>query len=252
MANIRAGGQTPLSAIVHSAVLLVLVLSLGHLIRFIPSSVLAGILIYIGLGIVDWKYIRRFLYVPTGGVLIMVTVWVIALFVNVVTGAAVGLVMASLALVKRMADLQLEALEISDEAREESRLNEAECAALARSEHRTLLIKLGGPLTFGAASGLSRRLANITGYRAIVLDFSDVPHIDESGIIALEALIRRARDDEQHVLLAGMRPQVLRAIVRFGLAPLLRDCDRFEHRLDALEEAARIGAEAMQGDDERA
>lgn len=243
LANIRGGGRTQLSALIHALVLLVLLLGLGGLIRFIPASVLAGILIYIGIGIIDWKYIARFPYVPRGGVVIMVTVWFVALFGNVVTGAAIGFVMASLGFVKRMADLQLAAVDVSDEAKEGSRLGAAEMAALERSYHRTLLINLAGPITFGGANRLYRRLANITSYRAIVLDFTEVPHIDESGIIALENIIRAAHTNHQTVLVAGLRTHIARAIVRFGLSPLLKSCPRHERRLDALEAAAKIARE---------
>ncbi len=243
LANIRGGGRTQLSALIHALVLLVLLLGLGGLIRFIPASVLAGILIYIGIGIIDWKYIARFPYVPRGGVVIMVTVWFVALFGNVVTGAAIGFVMASLGFVKRMADLQLAAVDVSDEAKDGSRLGAAEMAALERSDHRTLLINLAGPITFGGANRLYRRLAHITSYRAIVLDFTEVPHIDESGIIALENIIRAAHTNHQTVLVAGLRTHIARAIVRFGLSPLLKSCPRHERRLDALEAAAKIARE---------
>lgn len=238
LANIRGGGHTPLSPIIHSLALLVLLLAFGRLIQFIPASVLAGILIYIGLGIIDFKYIGRFPYVPRGGVVIMLTVWFVALFVNVVTGAAVGFVMASLGFVKRMADLQLAAVDVSDEAREEARLDADERAALERSDRRTLLINLAGPVTFGAANRLYRRLAGFADYRALVLDFSEVPHIDESGIIALENIIHAARDHDQLVVVAGLRRDIARAIISFGLSPLLKACPRFESRLEALDAAA--------------
>lgn len=243
MANLRNGGRTPLSAVIHSGVLLVLLLAAGDLIEFIPASVLSGILIYIGFGIIDWKYIARFPYVPRGGVLIMLSVWFIALFVNVVTGAAVGLIMASLGFVKRMADMQLAAVDVSDEAREESRLSADEREALDRSDHRTLLISLAGPITFGAANRLYRRLANIAEYRSIVLDFSDVPFLDESALIALENVIRMARNNDQLVLVSALRRDIARMIVRFGLAPLLKDCPRFSSRLEALEAAAHHALE---------
>ena len=173
----------------------------------------------------------------------MITVWFVALFVNVVTGAAIGFVMACLGYVKRMADIQLEAIDVSDEAREESLLNEDERAALERAENKTLLINFSGPVTFGAANRLYRRLANIAAYRAIVLDFSDVPLIDESGIIALENIIRAAKDHDQLVLLAGLSADLARSIVRFGLTPLLKECPRHRERLEALEAAAKHALE---------
>jgi MFS superfamily sulfate permease-like transporter len=105
------------------------------------------------------------------------------------------------------------------------------------------LINLAGPLTFRAANRLYQRLANIAAYRAIVLDFGEVPHIDESGMIALENIIRAAQDNRQLVLVAGLRTDIARSIVRFGLSPLLKSCPRFEHRLDALEGAAKHSLE---------
>jgi len=241
MANIRGGGKTTLSAVFHSIALLGLLLATGNFIRFIPASVLAGILIYIGLGIVDWRYIRRFLVVPRTGVVIMVTTWMVALFVNVVTGAALGIFMASLAFVKRMADLQLDALDVSGgESSGSNLLSDSERLALDAAEGRTMLIRLGGPLAFGAANGLSKRIANLAGYEALVIDFSDVPDIDESGIIAFENIVRAARTNGKAVLIAGLRRRVVRPILRFGLIDVLKSCSRFRRRIDALRAAARI------------
>ncbi|MGI9259763.1 MAG: SulP family inorganic anion transporter, partial [Gammaproteobacteria bacterium] len=115
MSNIRAGGVSPLSGVIHSLLLLSLLLGAGGLIQYIPASVLSGILVYIGVRIIDWGYLKRIRYAQPGSVLIMVIVWFLAVFVSVVTAVAVGVIMASLALVKRMADLQLESVELSTE-----------------------------------------------------------------------------------------------------------------------------------------
>ena len=106
-----------------------------------------------------------------------------------------------------------------------------------------LLIHLGGPLTFGAANGLTKRLANIAGYRSIVLDLSDVPHIDDSAALAFESIIRRARENEQHVILVGLHRPVVRIFSRLSLLPLIRQYTRFRRRLDALHYAARLDHE---------
>lgn len=239
MANIRFGGRTPLSGIVHSAALATLLLGLGWTISYVPNSVLAGILIYIGFGIIDWGYIRRFPYAPRGGVVIMLVVWLTAVFVNVVTAAAIGIVMASLVFVKRMADLQLEAIEAPG-ARRVARLDDAEKAALERCAGQALYLPLTGPLTFGAAHGLSRRLANIGNYRVIVLEFSEVPHIDESATMALVGIIQRALNSGQHVILVGLSSAIVREFAQLGRLPLLKRSTRKRRRLDALNYAADI------------
>ncbi len=190
MVNIRAGGSSPLSGVAHSILLLTLLLVAGNLIQFIPAALLSGILLYVGLRIIDWGYIERFDYAPRGGLLIMVSVWVLAVFVSVVTAVAVGVIMASLALVKRMADLQLESIELSTERESAPRLDKEERVEFDRCDDRVLLIHLGGPMTFGAANGLTRRLANIASHEIVILDFTDVPHIDDSAAIARESVIR--------------------------------------------------------------
>ena len=244
MANIRAGGVSPLSGTIHSALLLALLLGAGGLIQFIPAALLSGILVHIGIQSIDWTYIKRFGYAPRGGVLIMVVVWVLAVFVSVVMAVAVGVVMASLALVKRMADLELESVELTTEGKAETLLADAEKAALANCGDRVLLIHLGGPLTFGAANGLMKRLGNIARHQSVVLDLSDVPHIDDTTALAFENIIRRAQGNNQHVILVGLRRPVVRIFARSGLLPLIRQCTRFRHRLDALHYAARIEPEA--------
>jgi len=243
MANIRGGGRTPLSGVIHSLFLLALVLGAGGLIRFVPASVLAGILTYIGLGIVDWSYIRRFSTAPRWGVLIMLTVWLIAVFISVVTAVAVGVVMASLGLVKRMADLQLESIQVGSEGESVKAFTTEEQAAYDRCEGKSLYIRLSGPLTFGAANGLVRRVANVADYETIILDVAEVPHIDESAVLALESIIGRAQTSSKHVIIVGLRSALVRAFVQFGMLPLIKRCKLYSKRLDALDFAATLHAD---------
>jgi len=240
MANIRGGGRTPLSGVIHSVFLLALLLSAGVLIQYVPAAVLAGILIYIGLGIIDWSYIKRFLYAPRGGVLIMIVVWFVAVFISVVTAVAVGVVLASLAFVKRMADLQLSAVQMNADREPIARFTADEQSAYEQCDGRALVIRLAGPLTFGAANGLTKRLANIASYEAVILEFLEVPHIDETAVVALENIIRRAHQNEQVVILVALHSEIVRSFVRFGLLPLIKQCTRFKRRIDAMRYAAKI------------
>jgi len=242
MVNIRAGGVSPLSALIHSALLLVLLLVAGRLIQYIPAAVLAGILIYIGIRIVDWRYIRRFKFAPPSSVLIMIVVWVLAVFVSVVAAVAVGVIMASLVLVKRMTDLQLASVELSSEAAAAPGLDDAEQVAFSACAHDVLLIHFGGPMTFGAATGLTKRLATVASYKGMILDFTDVPHIDDSAALALETIIDRAAEADQTVILTGLRRTVVRSFIRYGMLQSLKRCTRIPRRLYAIEHACALFA----------
>ena len=239
MANIRAGGRTPASGVSHSLILVVLLVVTGGLLRYIPQAVLAGILLRMGLGIIDWSYLKRLPTAPRTGILIMLTVWVLAVFVSVVTAVATGIIMASLVLVKRMADLQLEQVRLSSDPGS-TPLTAAERDLFKKLGGRALLIHLAGPVTFGAANGLTRKLAPITQYEAVLLDMTEVPQIDSSAAIALDNIIRRARENNSTVILVGLKSRVVRAFARAGLLPLVRQCDRFRDRSSALRYAATV------------
>ena len=248
MSNIRAGGVSPLSGVIHSLLLLGLLLGAGGLIQYIPASVLSGILVYIGVRIIDWGYLKRIRYAQPVSVLIMAIVWFLAVFVSVVTAVAVGVIMASLVLVKRMADLQLESVELSSEHGAAPRLTEAEQAEFDACKDRVLLIHLGGPMTFGAANGLTRRLANIANHEMVILDFTDVPHVDDSATMALQTVIRRAKENDQVVILVGLRHPVIREFTRSGMQALIKSCLRFRRRFNALHYAATSIGEPEAGE----
>ena len=105
--NVRAGGRTPISGMLHALVLLAIALGLGPLASHIPHAVLAGILIKVGIDIIDWDYLRRARSAPRAGLMFMLVVLLLTVFVDRIIAVAVGIVLASLLFVKRMADLQL-------------------------------------------------------------------------------------------------------------------------------------------------
>ncbi|MCD8514911.1 MAG: SulP family inorganic anion transporter, partial [Burkholderiaceae bacterium] len=117
--NVRSGGRTPLSGMIHALVLLSIVLGLGGFAAYIPHAVLAGILLKVGTDIIDWNYIRRLRHAPREEVLLMLVVLLLTVLVDLITAVAVGVVMASLQFVQRMSVLQqknIVGVRIGDEA----------------------------------------------------------------------------------------------------------------------------------------
>ena len=97
--------------------------------------------------------------------------------------------MASLALVKRMADLELESMALTTDENADVHLTKEEHDSLTNSGDATLLINLSGPLAFGVANGLMKPLGDIGRYKSVVLDLSEVPHIDDITAFAFENII---------------------------------------------------------------
>ncbi len=248
--NLRAGGATPISGALHALVLLAIVLGLGTYARHIPHAVLAGILIKVGIDIIDWAYIRRILAIPRASAIIMTIVLVLTVTVDLIVAVGVGVVIASLLFVKRMSDLQLASVQRITGEDDPVPIDDEERRILVANRGSILAYHFGGPISFGAAQGIVERLSHGNGERgnserALVLDMSGVPMIDGSGSLAIEDVAIRAAERGTRVYLCGLRPPIEAALRRIGLGDTLPEGQWLESRIDALRAAvAAVGEEA--------
>ena len=239
--NIRAGGITPLSGMIHALVLLAVVLGLGPLAGHIPHAVLAGILIKVGFDIIDWSYLRKVRRAPKIGVVLMFVVLILTVFVDLIIAVTVGIIAASLLFVKRMSDLQLQNIRAADGTLGEVPMTADEQAILDRHPRAILLYSFSGPVSFGAAKGMTKKLMLGEHREALILDLSDVTHVDTSGALAVEDIIVKARDMSLDVYLVGMRAPVHKVLDRLEVLDLVPADHLHVTRLAAL----RIAAEAI-------
>lgn len=199
--NIRSGGKERLSGMVHALVLLAIVLGLGPLAAQIPHAVLAGILVKVGLDIIDWSYLKRAHTGPRWDFVLMLLVLGLTVFVDLITAVGVGVVLAALAYVKQIAQLQL--AEVNNLP--ESSSDPEEDALLKEAGNKVRIFSFGGPLSFGAAADLGHHVREKVkdGSRALILDFSRVPSMDVSAAMAVETITSDAKAAGRHVIMCG-------------------------------------------------
>lgn len=242
LTNINAGGRTPLSGIFHSLLLLVVVLGFGAVVAFIPYAALAGILVKVGIDVIDWRYLRRMFRAPRMDIVLMLVVLVLTVLVDVITAVAAGVVLASLAFVKETADVQIDSIRALSDPDHATFLDQEETGLFRRCEGRLLLLHLSGLMSFGAANEMTRRFSNVATYDVLAIDLLDVPRLDGSAAIALEQIIERASDAGKPVLLIGLSAEVERPLSRMGMLDRLQDTARFATRRGALQAAVdRLG-----------
>jgi len=237
LANLKAGGRTPLSGVIHAVLLLVIVLGFGQVVSFVPHAVLAGILLKVGVDVVDWRFLRRLPHTPRPDQVLMLLVLVLTVFVDVITAVAAGFVLASLVFVKEMTDLQVRSIRTIVDEHEHDLLSPTESAAFRRCAGRAAILHLSGAMSFGAANEMMRRIVGVRPTDVLIIDLADVPGIDGSMAMMLEQLIERAHDAGQVVLVVGLQASVARMLSRLGVLDLLRETTRFGARLDAIEAA---------------
>ncbi len=235
--NIRAGGQTQVSGILHALILLAIVLGAGAYAKHIPHAVLAGILFKVGIDIIDWDFFKHLKYVPRTSAFLMFTVLIITVFIDLITAVAVGVVSASLILVQRMSDLQSKSMKILTEPDNELPLSDKESEILQKAKGRILLYHLSGPLSFGAAKSMVKKLTGYDDYDVLILDFTDVPLVDYTTSKSIHDIIGDAMGTSRKVYLVGMAGQVTALLKRLGVLNSINQEFQLDSRTDALESA---------------
>jgi SulP family sulfate permease len=103
--NVKSGGRSQISGMVHSMLLLAVLLGLGSLVRYVPLSVLAGILITVGWGIIDFKGFKDLPKIPRADAVVLIIVFLLTVFVDLLTAVGIGMVIACVLFMKRASDL---------------------------------------------------------------------------------------------------------------------------------------------------
>lgn len=244
--NIRSGGTTKIAGIIHALVLLAIVLSLSPLAAQIPHAVLAGILVKVGYDIIDVAYLKRAHRGPRWDLALMVMVLGLTVFVDLITAVAVGVVMAALAFVKRLADTQL--AELVDPDTDSS--TPEELALLAPVRNKVTLFDFTGPLSFGAAADLGHQVRERVREHssAIVLDFTRLPFIDVSAARAVETIACDAKQAGKTVYVVGLNDEVAGILDGLGADHCIPLETRYTLRLDAIKAAvAEVSNRASSG-----
>ena len=221
--NIQSGGRTPLSGMTHSIVLLVLLLGAGPLAEGIPTALLAGILIKVGVDIIDWGFLRRAHRLSFKTALVMWGVLLMTVFWDLIGAVLVGMFVANLLTIESLTAHQLGTMNQHQEP-----LNAEEQTLLKRCGDDLMLFRLQGPLSFGAAKGISERMMLVRQYRILLLDITDVPHLGVTASLAIERMVQEAAQHDRQVLVAGAAGKVKRRLELFGIPALV------DTRLEAL------------------
>lgn len=238
--NVQAGGQTPLSGLIHALVLLIIVLQASALTEPIPHAVLAGILIKVGIDIIDWAFLRRAHLLSLKGAGLMYLVLFLTVFVDLITAVAVGAFVANLLTVKHLTDLQVGDMQTISDPTEEAKLSSVERELLGQAKGRVLLFCLGGPMSFGAAKAISQRMTIVEKYEVLILDLSDVPRVGVTASLAIENMLKDSLFKRHTVFLVGVQGQVKERLQRLDVVSRLPEQCWVADRRQALEQSLAL------------
>ncbi|NNK82944.1 MAG: SulP family inorganic anion transporter, partial [Flavobacteriaceae bacterium] len=225
--NINSGGKTKLSGMIAGLLLFIILLALAPIASRIPAAVLAGILITVGIGVMDYKGLKAIPYLPKDvkigplkfsmEVVIMITVLALSTFWNLVYAVGIGLVIASLMFMKKIGDLTAERSDVKT-LKEEAWSDEMNFPEEYKEE--VFIKHLKGPLFFGSTSEF-QALANQIPATAkeVVMRLDRMQYMDQSGLYAMEDMIQDLRTKGIEVLFVGLLEQPRYMMERIDIIP---------------------------------
>ncbi|TYC13441.1 SulP family inorganic anion transporter [Bizionia gelidisalsuginis] len=225
--NIKSGGKTKLSGMIAGVLLLFILLALGPVASKIPAAVLAGILITVGIGVMDYKGLKAIPYLPkdmsllglklSSEVLIMLIVLLLSTFWDLIYAVGIGLIIASLMFMKKIGDLTAASSDVKP-LKEEVWADEIEFPEHLKEE--VFIKHLKGPLFFGSTSDFQQLYLQIPATATtVVLRLGRMPYMDQSGLYALEEMLQDLKQKEIRVVFVNLLEQPRYMMERIDIIP---------------------------------
>ena len=221
--NVRSGGRGKISGMTHALLLLAILLGLGSLVKHVPLAVLAGILITVGWGIIDFRGFRDLRKIPHDDAFVLIVVFLTTVFVDLLTAVGIGMVIACVLFMKRASDMvekQYDSHEINGFDKENPWPDEG--GMPDKAKHSIYVQRLNGPVFFGSITGFKSVMQDIpVDVKIVIIRMKNVPFMDQSGLYAMEAAIKELRDRGTQVLMTIVQPQPKYMLNSTGVIPEL-------------------------------
>jgi len=195
--NIRAGARSPIAAVVHCLFILLTTMVLAPLVAYLPMAALAALLLIVARNMAEVPHFVHIMRVaPRSDVVVLMTCFLLTVLFDMVLAVSVGVVLAALLFMRRMADLT------------DAKLDTGTMTKMEMPEG-VVLYEIAGPLFFGAAERAMATVSSLSSTKrlVVILLLDQVPTIDATGLVALETVLARLRRDGHKVIMTGLRAQ---------------------------------------------
>lgn len=215
--NIRSGGRTPVAGIVHALTLLAIVLYFADWAGWIPIPALAGILLVVAWNMSEWRHFVGLFRMPRSDVLVLLTTFLLTVFVDLAVALQAGVVLAALLFMRRMAMLS-QAGYITQMLSEEEDRDDPLAIARRAVPAGVEVFEVQGALFFGAATKFRESIDRVEAPpRVLILRLRNVIAIDASGLRELDLLCDQSARRGTRIVLSGVHAQPLVVLERSGL-----------------------------------
>lgn len=211
--NVRSGGRSPVAGIIHAATLLTIMLIAAPMAQYIPLASLSAILVLVAFRMGEWHHFARLRRWPGSDAAVFLTSFFLTVLVDLTVAVEVGMVLASVLFIKRVADSsRITQVDHSDDS-------ESGAHSLAGKDlpPGVLVFQISGSFSFGVADQLETSLKQAGEEPAVlILRMRRVLVMDATGLNALENLHEKLQRKSRHLLLVGPHAQPLMLMQKAG------------------------------------
>ena len=219
--NVKSGGRTQLSGMVHALFLLAILLGLGSVVKYVPLSVLAGILLTVGWGIIDFKGFKDLVKIPRADAVVLIVVFLVTVFVDLLTAVGIGMVIACVLFMKRASDLveggysSQELTNFDKESPWDDEHGMPDTVA-----HKIYVQRLNGPIFFGTINKFKEVMNTVPAdAKIVIIRMRLVSFMDQSGLYAMEEAVKDLQARGAQVLMTIIQPQPMYMLTKMNLIP---------------------------------
>lgn len=218
MTNVRNGGRTPVSGIIHSLFILFVLLFFGKWARHIPMATLAGILFVVAYNMSEWRSFKAIFNNSKSEVAVLLLTFFLTVVIDISVAIQFGLVLAAFLFVKRVSetsDIKVLSKEVDDERSHLSDDVEDEALEIPKGVE---VFQIKGPFFFGVANLFEEAEKELGQKPKIrIIRMSRVPFIDSTGIRNLNNFLNRCSKSNIHVILSGLPPRPYLTLKKHGI-----------------------------------
>jgi SulP family sulfate permease len=235
--NVRSGGRSPVSGMVHALTLLVILLVAAPLARFIPLATLAAILFVVAYNMSEWREVRTILKLSRADIVVWVMTFSLTVLADLTVAVEIGMLLAALLYIYRVSQTTTVA-PVTDEYIEDGRPHILQDNLEPSS---LLVLRIHGPFLFGATEKLTEATVEVDSLPPVViLRLRNMTAIDATGLHELEKLAQRLRATRRTLLLCGARSQPAQLLKQSPFLQFLGEQNMLPHVEAALSRAREV------------
>lgn len=244
--NIKSGAQTPVAGMIHAVVLMLILLLLAPQAKLIPLAALAGIMAVVCYNMSEYHTFCRMFKGPKSDWAVMLTTFLLTVFIDLVVAVEIGVVLAALLFIRRMSDISNVSAITGELAGDKNEVDDPDSIGKRNVPEDVVVFEVQGPFFFGAVDGFRDVVMKFSskGVNTVILRMRMVPAIDATGLTVLADFVQQCHKDKINVVLSGVQPesQPMKAFKNFGLIETLGQDNICPHIDNALARAKFLGS----------